>query len=160
MSLSDLASIGSLVSGIAVLVSLVYLAQQTRQNSKHTRALIQQGRLERITDQQMRLADGDLAAAWLIANGVEATPAAVQRRQFQQQCVAYYVGWDDTLSQYDEGLVSEEQFARFRGQMVNLLRASPGMRAYFGSNPLSVSADRLQTFVAGLLDEAKAPERS
>jgi len=44
MTLSDLASIGSLVSGIAVLVSLVYLAQQTRQNSKHTRALIQQGR--------------------------------------------------------------------------------------------------------------------
>jgi hypothetical protein len=44
MNLSDLAAIGSLVSGIAVLVSLVYLAQQTRQNSKHTRALIQQGR--------------------------------------------------------------------------------------------------------------------
>jgi len=39
MTLSDLASIGSLVSRFAVLVSLIYLAQQTRQNSKHTRAL-------------------------------------------------------------------------------------------------------------------------
>jgi hypothetical protein len=35
MTLSDLSSIGSLVSGIAMLVSLIYLAQQTRQNVKH-----------------------------------------------------------------------------------------------------------------------------
>ena len=49
MSLPDLASIGSLVSGVAVLLSLVYLAQQTRQNSKHTMALIHQGRVEQTT---------------------------------------------------------------------------------------------------------------
>jgi hypothetical protein len=44
MSLSDLASISNLVSSVAVLASLVYLAQQIRQNTKHTRTLIQQGR--------------------------------------------------------------------------------------------------------------------
>ena len=42
MNLSDLSSIASLVSGIAVVVSLVYLAQQIRQNTKHSQALIQQ----------------------------------------------------------------------------------------------------------------------
>ena len=44
MSLSDLAAIATVISGLAVLGSMIYLAQQTRQNSKHTRALIQQGR--------------------------------------------------------------------------------------------------------------------
>src|SRR5215469_17016584 len=38
MTLSDLASIGSFVSGIAVLVSLVYLAIQVRQNTRNLRA--------------------------------------------------------------------------------------------------------------------------
>jgi len=42
MSLSDLASIGSFVSGIAVLVSLVYLATQVRQGTQATRAEIHQ----------------------------------------------------------------------------------------------------------------------
>jgi len=57
MTLSDLASIGSLVSGIAVLVSLAYLAQQTRQNSKHTRALIQQCRAIQLADMPLRSAE-------------------------------------------------------------------------------------------------------
>ena len=37
MSLSDLAALGSFVSGFAVLASLIYLALQTRQNVKHKR---------------------------------------------------------------------------------------------------------------------------
>ena len=39
MSLSDLASIATVVSSIAVLGSLVYLGYQTRQNARHTRDL-------------------------------------------------------------------------------------------------------------------------
>jgi hypothetical protein len=48
MTLSDISSIVGMISGLAVLASLIYLAQQNRQNVKHTRALIQQGRVERI----------------------------------------------------------------------------------------------------------------
>jgi hypothetical protein len=48
MTLSDLASIGSLVSGTPVTASLIYLALQTHQDAKHTKALIHQGRAARI----------------------------------------------------------------------------------------------------------------
>jgi hypothetical protein len=92
MSLSDLAAIGSLISGVAVLISLIYLARQMRQNTKHTRALIQQGRVERISNQQLKFAESDLAASWLVANGIKATPEAVQQRQFEQQCIVYFFG--------------------------------------------------------------------
>ena len=43
MSLADLASIGSFISGIVVLVSLVYLGLQVRQAKFHQQAAIRQG---------------------------------------------------------------------------------------------------------------------
>src|SRR5215469_10428250 len=50
MSLSDLASLGSFVSGIAVLVSLIYVALQLRQAAKHQRALMHQGYAARVSE--------------------------------------------------------------------------------------------------------------
>lgn len=50
MSLSDLASLGSFVSGFAVLVSLVYLALQVRQAEKNQRAVLNQGYITRVAD--------------------------------------------------------------------------------------------------------------
>jgi len=50
MTLSDLAAIGSLVSGLAVLVSLVYLSLQVRQTERNQRALMNQGVINRISE--------------------------------------------------------------------------------------------------------------
>jgi hypothetical protein len=50
MALSDLASLGSFVSGVAVLVSLVYLAIQVRQAEKNQRAVLNQGYITRVTE--------------------------------------------------------------------------------------------------------------
>ena len=44
MSLSDLAAIGSFVSGIAVFFSFFFLALQLRQANRDQKALMQQGR--------------------------------------------------------------------------------------------------------------------
>jgi hypothetical protein len=44
MSLTDVASIGSTVRGVATPVSLIYLTQQKQQDLKRTRAPILQGR--------------------------------------------------------------------------------------------------------------------
>ena len=65
MSLSDLASIGSLVSDMAVLISLIYLALQVRQAERNQRAIVQQARISRSSDQLMGLADPVLTRAWL-----------------------------------------------------------------------------------------------
>jgi hypothetical protein len=50
MSLSDLSSVSSLVSGMAVLVSLVYLSLQVRQTERNQRALMNQGIITRVSD--------------------------------------------------------------------------------------------------------------
>lgn len=160
MTLADLSSLGGFISGVAVLISLVYLSLQIRQNAKHTRALIQQGRIDRITNHQMMMADSDLVAAWLVGNGVAVTPEAVRERQFQQQLTSYYIGWDDTLSQYHDGLVSEEQFARFRRQMINLVKTSPGMRGFLSRSLVVTGSaeDRLLAFTTDILAAAAESE--
>jgi len=61
MSLSDLASLGSFVSGVAVLISLIYLALQVRQAEKNQRSLMQQGQANRICDLLLRNSDPSLA---------------------------------------------------------------------------------------------------
>ena len=50
MTMSDLASLSSLLSGFAVLVSLVYLALQVRQAEKNQRAVLNQGYITRVTE--------------------------------------------------------------------------------------------------------------
>ena len=53
MSLSDLSSIGSFISGLAVVTTLLFLLIQVRQTEKNQRALLNQGALSRATDTAM-----------------------------------------------------------------------------------------------------------
>ena len=55
MTLSDLASIGSLVSAAAVLVSLIYLGLQVNQAARNQRAAMVNGISARTSDQLLRV---------------------------------------------------------------------------------------------------------
>jgi hypothetical protein len=61
MSLSNLASIGALVSGVGVLISLIYLALQVRQAERNQRAAVNQGLLSRYIDIYQTLIEPPLA---------------------------------------------------------------------------------------------------
>lgn len=61
MSLSDLANIGSLISGVAVLISLVYLSLQVRHAQRTQRASMHQARVERVTHVSLNFARPELA---------------------------------------------------------------------------------------------------
>jgi hypothetical protein len=156
MSLSDFASVGSFVSGIAVMISLIYLALQVKQNSRHTRALIMQGRAARITGQYLTLASSDLVSAWIVANGASPTPEAVWRRQFALQSVATDYSWEDTFYQYEAGLLGEHQFGDFRAKLKLLLR-DPGLRSYFSQRAVSKDGPTpFHRFVDDILSETAA----
>jgi len=61
MSLTDLASLGSFVRGVAVLISLVYLALQVRRAEKYQRAQISHSRATRGIDLQTTFSAPGLA---------------------------------------------------------------------------------------------------
>lgn len=117
MSLSDLASLGSLASGIAVLVSLVYLSLQIRQNTKHSQALIQQGRAARIADTALRLAE--LRADDGLNSCFEGVPEASAKdvSRFLNVARAVFISSEDSFLQGEEGLLAPTAYESYKASL-------------------------------------------
>jgi hypothetical protein len=135
MSLSDLASLGSFVSGIAVLVSLVFLYFQIRQVSaqmnqseKNQQASIRQARVTRIFDWHMGLKDAAVADVW--RRGLEGSDelSETELAQFTTIMRALFLHAEDSFYQHEAGLLNEAAFVTFsKGLGVAMQR--PGVRA-------------------------------
>ena len=90
MSLSDLASLGSFVSGFAVLISLVYLALQVRQTDRNQRTSIRHSRVSRTVELHLSLADPSLADAWLHGLSSPREITQTELGQFTNLCRAHF----------------------------------------------------------------------
>jgi hypothetical protein len=129
MSLSDLASIGSLVSVVAVLISLIYMSLQTRQNTKHTKAQIQQGRTEGITDWLNALAaDPSLLETYLRGAAGDPSLSDVEAARFVVLSTARFYSYEDQFYQHKEGLLDDVRYAGVLKAAKSSLRY-PGSRA-------------------------------
>jgi hypothetical protein len=153
MSLADWASIGSLISSIAVLISLIYLAIQVRQAERNQQASIRQGRATRVVD--IILAAGDPAYAEALAKGT-AGAADITRAEFGQFTAiygAFLASAEDTHLQHREGLLSEAMYASLRESWRQTL-AQPGVRALW-----QLRRHAFESGFAALMDElmAQAP---
>ena len=130
MTLSDFATFSTALSGMAVTASLIYLALQTHQNAKHTKALIHQGRIAGLRDVFLATADADVATAILAATGGNPTPREIQDFQFRAICGARIYGWQDTYLQYQNGLLSEDFLRQMRIGAEGILRDQAGRDAW------------------------------
>jgi hypothetical protein len=151
MTLADFAALSTSISGIVVTLSLIYLAMQTYQNAKHTKALLQQGQADRVVSTLVAMAQPDIAAAWITGNGGTPTPEAVKGVQFAQLCNALVYDMSDFHNQHVDGLARGEQF---RGACVgySTLLQQPGMRAYWTAwkNTRLQAAPKFIAWVDGL----------
>ena len=130
MTLSDLASIGSLVSGVAVLVSLVYLAQQTRQNTRHTRALVQQANNQQLIDFNWDGAkDPVLNELLLRGDAGDPTLTPAQASAYLRLVLAYMCYAEDSYYQHREGLIDTERWAATSTWLQYGRAPHPGFRA-------------------------------
>src|SRR5579864_47604 len=130
MSLSDLASLGNLVGGIAVMASLAYLALQVRQNTKHTRALIDTNRATRVQDFNLRMfhASDTTLDACLAGGRADSNMSEAQLLRFYSFCRASFFDAQDTFRQHQEGLLSKDAY----DGLIAIMRtrfSEPGMRA-------------------------------
>ena len=107
MTLSDLASIGSLVSGVAVLVSLVYLAIQVRQAEKNQRAVLNQGYITRVADYLRWYAESPINELRIrvIAGDTSFTAAELMRLQLALRVTL--LSAQDAYLQHKSGLVDD-----------------------------------------------------
>src|SRR5215472_10615495 len=137
MSLSDLASLGTFVSGLAVLASLVFLffqmqqmREQVKQTERNQQALIQQG--VRTRGAQLQLTRTEPSAADAYAKGVSGAEdiSTTQYEQFSGYVSAYLVHLEDAFFQHKRGLLTDDAFLTVRGGLKGML-ARPGVRQYW-----------------------------
>jgi hypothetical protein len=126
MTLSDLASIGSFVSGLAVLISLIYLALQVRQAERNQRAIVQQARISRSSDQLMGLADPVLTRAWLQGLKGAADLSEEETFRFVIVSTAMLRNVEDVYFQHDLGLLDETSLENQLGPLRGFLRTRGG----------------------------------
>ncbi|MBS0278608.1 MAG: hypothetical protein JSR81_13390 [Proteobacteria bacterium] len=142
MTLSDLAALGSFVSGAAVLVSLVFLWFQLRQSEKNQRAQIRQVHSMRISDSFLRRADH--AELWERAyRGDKLSDAEIYR--VLQTSSAVWFGIEDSFYQYRDGLLDETTWqAKKNAMRLPQLRAAwPLIRSSAVGAEFVLLADRI-----------------
>jgi hypothetical protein len=128
MSLSDLASLGSFVSGVAVLISLIYLALQVRQTKRNQQIAIRHSRATRIVSLQLALADRAVADAWLHGSASPQEITQTELSQFINLCRALFFHFEDSFYQREEGLLNDDSFETVVAG-ARLSARSPGWRA-------------------------------
>jgi hypothetical protein len=119
---------------MAVLVSLVYLSLQIRQNTKHSQALIQQGRAARITDVALRLAElrGDDGLHRCFEGWPEASDKDVSR--FLNVARAVFISAEDSFLQSEEGLLNPTAFNSYMAWLLTRDMYEPKFRAFMDAN--------------------------
>lgn len=157
MSLSDLASLGSFLSGFAVLISLIFLyfqlrqvGKQVAQAEKNQQASIRQGRAARSSATSMGAAENSaLAEAILKAFTGAPDITATQLYQFNRYCFAVFNGHEDSFYQNQDGLLTDSAFASVVNSMARGFRQT-AVRLQWKSVRTSYGAEFV-AFVDGLL---------
>ena len=127
MSLSDLSNIAQVVSGLAVLASLLYLSLQIRQNTLAHRASASEARRSAAREQVMMLTDPALAALVLRGHAGDQTMTAVENQRYSAFMSAFFIMFDEQFWMHDHGLLDDELFAAQTAVMLGYL-SQPGAR--------------------------------
>jgi len=130
MNWTAVAALAEAIGAAGVIVSLIYLASQVRQNTKLSRAATRQA----LADGAQRLASDvvevdDIARIMQDAmDGNEIKPH--ERFRIQARCLRDLRFWDNAYYQYTEGLLTEEEWDGFRVNL-KLLFQFPLYREYW-----------------------------
>src|SRR5581483_5881123 len=140
MSLEQIFYVSQSIAALAVIASLLYLAQQVRQAERVQRATMQQGRADRTSQASLAVAAPELAR--VLQKGM-AGDESLTRDEFAQwmwMCRALFLSGEDSFLQHQAGMLSDAAFASYVSG-VKFYFLMPGLRAawklsegQFGSN--------------------------
>ena len=117
MSLSDLASLGSFVSGVAVVASLIYLAIQTRQGVKNQRSIMHHGRTEAARERMMEMSRPELGELmWRVATG-DASLSDAEWLRYYFHAYGNVYSYEDSFYQHRSGMFGETEFTSLKKQL-------------------------------------------
>lgn len=141
MSLETLANTGELVSAIAVVISLVYLAYQVRQNTRALRTENYARALDRVAAIQARLSSDPALTRVFNRGAVE--PASLtpeERIQFTWAFYEMFGAFEFMFHQSEMGALPGEVWQRWSDTMSWWL-SLPGVDVWWRARPAPFSAD-------------------
>jgi hypothetical protein len=128
MTLSDLAALGSFVSGVAVIVTVGFLAVQIRQTNRNQRALMQQGRAAQQIDLLLRCADETLSVPRLKSLAGDLTMTDQEIDAAIYVWLAIWRSFEDGFLQHLRGTLDAESFQSDQA-IIRFCFAYPSLRA-------------------------------
>ena len=152
MSLTDLTSLASLVSSVAVLVSLLFIGLQIRQSNRNQRSLMQQGRSARNVELLSRLTDPKLSEILCRAFGGE-TLTDAEYFVLYGYMTAIFWSYEDCFFQFRSGMLDAKSWASDVSALRRLL-SNPTYRAVWRAARAAIG-DEYRSFLDGVAAEAK-----
>ena len=169
MSLADLAAIGSFVSGIAVVISFVFLGFQMRQNTKAMKAAASQAHAANF--QQViapAIQDGDMARIWRLGLADIASLSDDERVRFYVLLSSLFRFYEAARLQWIDGQLHKEHWENVEFQVADFAQ-QPGVQAYWtmrrkwhseSFRNWFESSPRAKSLALGLYDKPSEPERN
>jgi hypothetical protein len=139
MGLETLAQLGEFVGGFFVVISLVYLAYQVRQNTTSLRTENYARALDRLSTVQRNLSsDGELNRIVVVGAQHPETLSRADRMRFTWYLYELIGAAEFVFHQAEQGALPEEVWDRWRATIVWWL-SNPGIQKWWRSKPTPFS---------------------
>ena len=128
MTLEDIYFISQTIASVAVIASLVYLAIQTRQAARSSRAAMHESRATTVLRHIDKWTEADFSKVWFKGNTAAADMTDDEIRRYSGQVSGVIVMWEERFRQRREGMLDESRWASSE-LTISMMTRAPGFRA-------------------------------
>ncbi len=146
MNLESLGNIGEFIGGIAVIVTLVYLAFQVRQSSTTLRANSVHELTENILRASANLVEPKNAEVYLRGARSYSSLTPEEKLRFQL-LIGLFVGRFDTVLEYRERGMVDDAYVEWQVEAMRRIFENPGVREFWKSRGQGSVTARVQEWV-------------
>lgn len=131
ISLTELANIGEFIGGIAVIVTLIYLTVQLRQNTRAVKSATVANNTSLWASMLVEISSGDKTKAYLHGLVGDETITPEEFLQFFLIARAMFVSFEGQHHQYKEGMLDETLYDGYERSFQAQVLSMPGFRRYW-----------------------------
>jgi len=128
MTLEEVNYISQTIAAGAVIASLIYLAIQTRQAARISRAAMHENRAATILRHVDKQTEAEFSEIWFKGNSGVADMTDNEVRRYLLQVAGMVIMWEERFRQKKEGMLDQNRWAASENSIM-LLTQSPGFRA-------------------------------
>lgn len=130
MILEQIFYASQIIAAAALVASLIYLAQQTRQAARNQRAMMHANREQAVEDISLKIGDATFDVIW--RDGAYASPDMdiLEAHQFAWFARAHLNRFQEHFLAWREDLIADERWKTTRGHLQMIL-SYPGYRAFY-----------------------------